>query len=81
MTTGYTDCGCGEAWNPGIVLDPFCGSGTALRVARRLGRRFIGIDIVPEYVEMSLRRVRGDRYREPPEGVDILDKKIDGGDA
>jgi len=65
--------GCPEK---GVVLDPFCGSGTALRVARRLGRRFIGIDMVPEYVEMAHRRVRGDRYREPPEGVDILDKKV-----
>ncbi|GAB4201432.1 MAG: site-specific DNA-methyltransferase [Bacteroidia bacterium] len=34
------------------VLDPFMGSGTTLRVARRLGRNSIGIDIVPEYCEM-----------------------------
>lgn len=61
----------------GIVLDPFCGSGTALRVARRLGRRFIGIDIVPEYVEMAHRRIRGDRYREPPEGVVPLTKILE----
>ena len=74
MTTGYSDCGCGEDWKPGIVLDPFCGSGTALRVARRLGRRFIGIEIVPEYVEMAYRRIRGDKYREPPEGVVPLDQ-------
>jgi len=74
MTTGWSDCGCGESWNPGVVLDPFCGSGTALRVARRLGRRFIGIDIVPEYVEMAHRRIRGDKYREPPKGVVQLDK-------
>jgi len=78
-TTGWSDCGCGESFDPGIILDPFCGSGTALRVARRLGRRFIGIDIVPEYVEMARRRIRGDKYREPPAGVtplDILDKKV-----
>ena len=74
MTTGWSDCGCGESWNPGVVLDPFCGSGTALRVARRLGRHFIGIDIVPEYVEMAHRRIRGDKYREPPKGVVQLDK-------
>ncbi|GAH70041.1 unnamed protein product [marine sediment metagenome] len=69
VTVGWSDCGCGEPWAGGVVFDPFCGSGTALRVARRLGRRFIGIDIVPEYVEMSLRRIRGGKYREPPEGV------------
>lgn len=34
-----------------IVLDPFMGSGTTLRVANRLRRNSIGIDIVPEYYE------------------------------
>lgn len=34
------------------VLDPFMGSGTTLRVAKRLKRNSIGIDIVPEYYEM-----------------------------
>ncbi len=32
--------------NPGdMILDPFCGCGTALAVAQRLGRRWIGIDV------------------------------------
>jgi len=39
-----------------IVLDPFAGSGTTLEVARRLGRRSIGIDINPEYKEIALKR-------------------------
>jgi site-specific DNA-methyltransferase (adenine-specific) len=34
------------------VLDPFMGSGTTLIVANRMRRDSIGIDIVPEYVEM-----------------------------
>jgi len=34
------------------VLDPFMGSGTTVVVARRMGRNSIGIDIVPEFVEM-----------------------------
>jgi site-specific DNA-methyltransferase (adenine-specific) len=34
--------------NPGdLVLDPFCGCGTAIVVAQRLGRKWIGIDIEP----------------------------------
>lgn len=35
-----------------VVLDPFAGSGTTLRVAKSLNRNSIGIEIMPEYVEM-----------------------------
>ena len=56
----------------GVVLDPFAGSGTALRVARKLGRSFIGIEINPEYAKMCEARVRGDKYTPPPEGVPTL---------
>jgi len=56
----------------GVVLDPFAGSGTALRVARKLGRSFIGIEINPEYAAMCEARVRGDKYTPPPEGVPKL---------
>lgn len=39
-----------------IVLDPFMGSGTMAQVATNLGRKFIGIELNPAYVEMhSLR--------------------------
>jgi site-specific DNA-methyltransferase (adenine-specific) len=34
------------------VLDPFMGSGTAVIVAYEMGRNAVGIDIMPEYVEM-----------------------------
>jgi len=40
-----------------LVLDPFLGSGTSAAVARKLGRRFIGIEIDPEHVLASLRRL------------------------
>jgi site-specific DNA-methyltransferase (adenine-specific) len=41
-----------------VVLDPFCGSGTALVAAKLLGRHFIGIDSQPEAVALASRRVR-----------------------
>lgn len=39
------------------ILDPFCGSGQVLKVARAHGRRWVGYEIVPEYVELARRRV------------------------
>lgn len=41
-----------------LVLDPFVGSGTTCVVAQKLGRRWIGIDLKPEYVEMAKKRLR-----------------------
>ncbi len=40
-----------------LVLDPFMGSGSALVAAARLGRRYIGYDLDPEYVEIARHRV------------------------
>ena len=49
--------GCPE---DGVVIDPFSGAGTAGLVCQRLGRNYIGIELNPEYVEMSKRRIRED---------------------
>ena len=59
-TVGWTDCDCEieNKYEPGIVLDPFIGSGTTALVALKLGRRFVGIEINPEYVEMAYRRIK-----------------------
>ena len=46
-TLGWTDCGCGDPFVPGVVLDPFAGTGTTLAVADLHGRDAIGIDIDP----------------------------------
>lgn len=59
------DCDTDET-EPGIVLDPFAGAGTACLVAKELGRRFVGIDLSPEYVAMAQKRV----------GVDVEDPDL-----
>lgn len=43
-----------------VVIDPFCGSGSHLVAALRTGRRAIGIDIDPQWVAESVRRLRAE---------------------
>ncbi|MHB8095890.1 MAG: DNA-methyltransferase [Candidatus Aminicenantales bacterium] len=42
----------------GLVLDPFCGTGTTMLVASRLGRRSVGIDLALKYLEIADRRCK-----------------------
>jgi site-specific DNA-methyltransferase (adenine-specific) len=42
----------------GLVLDPFCGSGSTGIAALKQGRRFIGIDIEPHYIEIAERKIK-----------------------
>ena len=56
-TIGWTDCGCNAGWRPGIVLDPFFGSGTTGLVALKLGRNFIGIELNPDYIKIAKKRL------------------------
>jgi DNA modification methylase len=68
--------------NPGdVVLDPFVGSGTTAVAAKRLGRRYVGIDISPEYVKHTRQRLAvtadeshamPDRYGWPSLHTDLL---------
>jgi site-specific DNA-methyltransferase (adenine-specific) len=44
--------------NEAVVLDPFAGSGTTLVAAKKLGRKFIGIDANKEYIEIAKRRIK-----------------------
>jgi DNA modification methylase len=49
-------CGCDVPVRPGLVLDPFAGSGTTLKVARELGRDALGIELEPEFAALARRR-------------------------
>ena len=48
-------------WPGDHVLDPFLGSGTTAVVAERLGRRWIGCEINPEYAAMAEKRIQRER--------------------
>lgn len=70
-------CSCAADTRPGIVFDPFMGSGTTALVAQRLGRHYIGTDLNLEYVELARTRLRyrGDdrrMMREQAAGVEQI---------
>jgi site-specific DNA-methyltransferase (adenine-specific) len=52
-------CQCAAASIPGLVLDPFFGSGTVGAVASRLGRDWLGIELSRAYREIANRRIQG----------------------
>jgi hypothetical protein len=69
-TTGWSTCGCPETdglrldgshtglgWRPGIVYDPFAGSGTVAAVASGHGRDSIGVDIDDRNAHLARERV------------------------
>ena len=54
------------------VLDPFVGSGTTCEVAQKLRRNSVGIDILPEYVQLSTERIK-------PVEIMLLEKRTEYG--
>ncbi len=64
------------ATKPGqVILDPFLGSGTTAAVAKRLRRRYIGLEREPRYAEMARRRIARTRAVEDLELVDTPSKR------
>lgn len=49
QTVGWTACQHEAGDRPGVVLDPFMGTGTTLRTAQALGRSAIGVDLLPHW--------------------------------
>jgi len=53
-----------------IVLDPFAGSGTTLAVARKLGRKWIGLELSKDYVDRINDRLKSIRVGDPLDGFE-----------
>ncbi|MGI8653841.1 MAG: DNA-methyltransferase [Pyrinomonadaceae bacterium] len=55
-----------------LVFDPFVGSGTTCRVANLLTRRWIGVDLNPDYIQMSEKRIE-----QKSTALDSVDPRIE----
>lgn len=62
ITKGFSDCGCNEGFEPGIVLDPFAGTGTTSKEAWKLGRNYISFEISKEYCKIANKKLRLTKY-------------------
>jgi len=50
-------CDCGYAFEPGIIMDIFMGSGTVGVVAEEMQRKWVGIELNPEYCKIAVKRI------------------------
>ena len=54
-------CRCFAPSRPGVVLDPFMGTGTTAVVAERLSRDWLGIELNPAFIKLAEDRLRSAR--------------------
>jgi DNA modification methylase len=70
--TGYA-CACPDTTaptTPGVVLDPFSGTGTTALVAAMLGRHGIGVELNPDYIRLAQWRASDAKERARAAGLD-----------
>ena len=53
----FVPCGCGSATRPGLVLDPFFGTGTVALMAQKYGRDWLGIELNADYLPLADQRL------------------------
>jgi site-specific DNA-methyltransferase (adenine-specific) len=54
-------CGCRAGFEPGVVLDPFIGSGTTAVAAEKHGRNWLGIELNPSFARLATARIQAAR--------------------
>ena len=64
-----------------VVLDPFCGCGTAVAAAQKLGRKWLGIDITHLAVALMKNRLKTAFNLDPIEDYDVIGEPQDEGSA
>jgi DNA modification methylase len=57
-----------------LVLDPFAGSGTTLKVASHLERRSVGYDVIQKYVDLTRERIKEPLTLRPEQLIAVFDK-------
>jgi site-specific DNA-methyltransferase (adenine-specific) len=57
QTRPLVPCGCEAPTRPGLVLDPFVGSGTTCKVAADLGRDWLGVELSAEFAALARNRI------------------------
>jgi site-specific DNA-methyltransferase (adenine-specific) len=58
VASGYTGCDCKSRFQPGVVFDPFMGSGTTAVVAKKQGKHYCGAEMNEEYNEIAEKRIK-----------------------
>lgn len=53
-----SSCDCNAGFRPGVVLDIFMGAGTTGVVAKKQKKKWVGIELNPEYIEMAIKRIK-----------------------
>jgi len=61
-------CSCGAEGVPGVVLDPFMGTGTTALTAEKHDRDWLGIELNPTYAEIAEERIAEQRQKLKPTG-------------
>jgi site-specific DNA-methyltransferase (adenine-specific) len=62
-------CRCRASWQPGVVLDPFMGSGTVALAAENHQRDWIGVELNPAYAALAEQRLADNRCQRSTDGT------------